>query len=67
MLKYWLMYNVVKYLREVRSELARVTWPKRTELTRLTMIVLVISGAVALYVGALDFLFTQILQKVITL
>ena len=60
------MRPVITFLSEVRSELSKVTWPKRNEVIRLTLIVFLISGAIGLYVGGLDYLFTRILTLVIT-
>jgi preprotein translocase subunit SecE len=50
----------VVFLQEVRAELAKVIWPKRAEVIRLTIIVIAVSVAVALYVGGLDFIFTSV-------
>ncbi|KKS95927.1 MAG: hypothetical protein UV71_C0002G0037 [Microgenomates group bacterium GW2011_GWC1_43_13] len=60
------MKSVVSFFSEVRSELSRVTWPKRDDVVKLTFIVFLISGAIGLYVGGLDYLFTRILTLVIT-
>jgi preprotein translocase subunit SecE len=54
--------KITDYLSEVRLELAKVTWPKRDEVVKLTLIVLAISVIVGLYVGALDFVFTKLLS-----
>jgi preprotein translocase subunit SecE len=53
--------NIVKYLQEVKVELGKVTWPTREEATKLTLIILLASLAVGLYVGGLDVLFTTLL------
>lgn len=53
--------SLVTYLREVRAELTRVTWPKRADAIRMTQIVIVGSLVVGLYVGGLDYLFTNLL------
>ncbi|MFH1244401.1 MAG: preprotein translocase subunit SecE [bacterium] len=53
--------NILQYLREVRLELGKVTWPTRAEATKLTVIIIVASLAVGLYVGGLDVLFTNLL------
>jgi len=50
--------RIVRYLHEVRAELARVDWPSRKELIGSTLIVLVVLIALALYLGAWDYLFT---------
>ena len=59
------MGRVANYLYEVKAELAKVTWPKRNEVIRLTLIVLSISAIVGIYVGGLDYIFTKILALII--
>ncbi len=54
------------YIAEVRSELARVVWPKRAEVVRLTGMVIAISAAVALYTGVLDLAFTKLLEALVS-
>lgn len=58
------MANPLVFLRQVRDELSKVTWPTQQEATRLTILVIVVSIAVGLYVGGLDLLFTKILASV---
>jgi preprotein translocase subunit SecE len=58
--------GIIKFFGEVKSELSRVTWPKRGEVVRLTLIVFAVSGIIGVYVGGLDFLFTKILATVLT-
>ena len=53
--------NLINYLKEVRIELTKVTWPTRAEATHLTLVILGVSLAVGLYVGGLDLLFTNLL------
>ena len=60
------MKKIIKFLNEVRGELKKVTWPKRKEVLKLTLIVLLISGIIALYVGVLDLSFTKLLELIIT-
>lgn len=60
------MKKVINYLSEVKIELTKVTWPKRDEITKLTLIVIAISTMVGLYVGGLDFIFTKLLTLFIT-
>ncbi len=52
------------FLREVSDELKKVTWPTQKEVVRLTIVVLLVSIIVGLYIGGLDLLFTKILQAV---
>jgi preprotein translocase subunit SecE len=57
--------KVISYLSEVKLELKKVTWPKKEEVARLTMIVLAISAVVGGFVGGLDFIFTKLLAVVV--
>lgn len=56
------MATPVQFFEETRSELQKVTWPPRNEVTRLTLVVIAVSVIVGLYVGGLDFVFTKLLQ-----
>jgi preprotein translocase subunit SecE len=57
---------IINYLREVRSEMRKVIWPKKEEVIRLTMVVFFISVIVGIYLGGLDYIFTKVLSAVIT-
>ncbi len=58
---------VVKYLRETRGELYKVTWPTREESQRLTLIVLGVTTGMALFLGLLDFGFSNLLNLLLQL
>jgi preprotein translocase subunit SecE len=60
------MKSVITFFSEVKSELSKVTWPKRNEVVRLTLIVFAVSGIIGGYVGGLDYLFTKVLATVLT-
>ena len=47
-------------------ELTKVTWPKREEVIRLTVLVFACSAVVAAYLGALDYGFTKLLEIVVS-
>ena len=49
--------GVVRFAQECWSELQKVTWPDRQTVIRLTVIVIVISAIVALYILGADKLF----------
>ena len=55
--------KIVTFLKEVRLEMKKVNWPTRQETLRYTLIVIGISVAVAIFLGALDFIFTTLLNK----
>lgn len=60
------MKSVVTFFSEVRSELSKVTWPKKNEVVKLTSIVFLVSVVVGFYVGGFDYLFTTVLTKILT-
>jgi preprotein translocase subunit SecE len=49
-----------QFLREVRSELKRVNWPSRREVTQYSVVVLVTVTVVTLYIFGLDQMFGQL-------
>lgn len=53
------MTQLVKYVRATFAELRQVSWPSRQEAISYTILVIVISAIVALYIGAFDYLFSQ--------
>ena len=54
--------NPVAYVRQVREELTKVTWPTRREAMNMTLIVVGVSVAVGVYIGGLDSIFTSALD-----
>jgi preprotein translocase subunit SecE len=57
----------MKFLRDVRVEMGKVTWPTRKDLAQSTLVVLVAVGIATVYVGALDFVFEKALAFVVNL
>jgi preprotein translocase subunit SecE len=49
--------NIFNFLREVKGEMKHMNWPTRKQTTAYTVMVVVISLFVAVYVGAFDHLF----------
>lgn len=59
---------LLRYFRETRGELRKVTWPTRDEAWRLTLIVLGVSIAMAIFLGVvLDTTFSNAVRFLITL
>lgn len=56
------MTSPVTFLKEVRFELRKVVWPTRSEIVRLTALVLAISLIVGLFLGLIDFSFVKIME-----
>ncbi len=58
--------KITEYLNETRVEMKHVVWPSRKQTVVFTVVVIVISLAVAYSLGAFDSLFTSGLQKIIS-
>ncbi len=54
--------RVGKFLREVRMELAKVSWPNRQEVVASTVVVLVAVAFFALFIGGIDLVFVKVIQ-----
>ncbi|OGY57130.1 MAG: preprotein translocase subunit SecE [Candidatus Colwellbacteria bacterium RBG_13_48_8] len=54
------------YLKESFMEFKRVNWPSRKEAAVLVGVVVFVSLAVAIYLGALDFGFVYLLKQLLT-
>jgi len=50
----------IQFLKEVRTELGKVTWPTRNETFKLTAVVIVISLVIGAFIGGIDALLTSV-------
>jgi len=53
---------VPRYIRDIISELKKVTWPTREDTTRLTIAVIVVSVVIGLALGAVDIGFNWVID-----
>ena len=53
------------FLSDVRAETKRVSWPSWVQIKATTMVVLVTVAFFAIYLGGLDYLFTQGVQALL--
>jgi preprotein translocase subunit SecE len=57
--------GVAQFMREVWSELKKVVFPTRQELIKLTGLVIAVSIAIGLLLGAIDYLFSQLMRVIL--
>lgn len=57
--------KAVKFLREVKVEVKKVTWPSRKEAMGGTVVVLITVFLVAVYLGVVDMLLSKIVRSII--
>jgi len=55
----------VQFLKEVKEELDRVTWPSKEEVVEATIGVVIFCAFVAVYFWALDLIFSKALELII--
>ena len=61
------MFGKVKlFIGELRQEFKRINWPSRQETIKMSTIVIVISLVVAAFLGALDFLFLTVIERLVS-
>ena len=58
--------KLTNYIRESIQEMKKVTWPTKQETYNYTILVIVVSLALAAFLGALDFVFTWGLEQLIS-
>ena len=57
--------TTLRFIKEAKDELKKVTWPSRQTTVRYTVIVIVSSIAVGFVIGGVDYLLSLILERVI--
>jgi preprotein translocase subunit SecE len=58
------MKRIRRYLEESWSELKKVSWPTRTQVRNLTVLVFAISAAVGAFIAVWDYLFTEVVRLI---
>ncbi len=56
------MKKIIQFLKEVRIELSKVTWPTRKQAIVLTGTVVAFAIALALFISLWDLIFTRVIQ-----
>ena len=59
--------GIQRMIQETIGELRKVSWPTRSEAFNLTRIVLLVIGVMALFLGVLDFLYSQFFRLLLGL
>ncbi len=61
------MFNkIVSFIKDVRTEMARVTWPTRKELQSSTTVVVVIVLVVSFYLGVVDAILSRAVKLILS-
>ena len=64
--KIWsLLNNLILFLKDVRGELRKVTWPSKQDVIGSTIVVIVCTLIIGIYLWLCDFVFSRILGLII--
>ena len=59
------MSRIRRFINESWSELRKVSWPTREQVRNLTVLVFAVSFVVGLYITVLDFVFAQLVGRLV--
>lgn len=59
-------HAIIRYFKETRAELRKVTWPTRDETRVLTGIIVAVTITMAIFLGLLDYIFQIVSAGVIS-
>lgn len=57
--------NITKYLKETQAELKEVSWPTKEQTITYTVMVIIISVLVAVFLGGIDFGLKELLTFIL--
>ena len=60
------MSALISYLKNVQGELKHVVWPNRKQAIIHTILIIVISALVALYISGLDYICTNVVNRLVS-
>lgn len=57
--------KLVKFFKETKAEMRKVTWPTRDELVGSTKIVIIATLVVTIFIGVIDQILTLIIRRLL--
>ena len=57
----------IQFLKEVRAEVKKITWPSKEEAKKAIIAVLVVASAAIILVGSVDFVFKNLFEFIFKL
>ena len=54
-----------EFVREVVAEFRKVTWPSRDELVNSTTVVIVVTLALAMFLGGVDIVLARLVERIL--
>ncbi|MFC1645258.1 preprotein translocase subunit SecE [Patescibacteria group bacterium] len=57
--------KIVNFIREAKIELQKVSWPTKPQVINYTGLVIGVGLVMAIFLGGLDYIFSEILKEII--
>ena len=57
--------RINEFIREVYAEFRKVTWPSRSELVNSTVVVIVVTVVLALFLGGVDIVLARVVERIL--
>lgn len=57
--------NPITFFKEVKAELKKVIWPGRADVIKYTIVVIIVSALVGIYLGVLDLAFAKVMEFIL--
>lgn len=57
--------NIFKFFYEAKDELNQIVWPTREQTIRYTVLVIIVTVAVGLFLGGFDYILTLLTTQVV--
>ena len=61
-----MLEKVREYFASVRAEVSRVSWPSRREIVTFTVLVIILTLALGIYLGLVDVVLQHLLRLLVT-
>lgn len=58
--------TVITFVKEIKIEIGKISWPNRAETIKSTIAVITISGIFALFLSACDYVFSMIFGAILS-
>ncbi|MFB6290826.1 MAG: preprotein translocase subunit SecE [Candidatus Bipolaricaulia bacterium] len=58
---------MVSFLRNVRAEIKKVSWPSQSEVITMTILILGMVILLSAYIGGVDLVYRRIIQQILSL
>ena len=58
------MQKIIKFLKETKTEMTKITWPTKNEIIGSTIVTVVVSIVVSIFIGIVDFALDKAVRAV---